>query len=77
MHAPHHPHLTTGHSAARLSRLSYMITQLSPLAPFTPAKRLASSNRTGVSALDRRLEMEAMKEDHGVKGAKGDNCVIM
>jgi TPR repeat protein len=41
------------------------------------AKRLASSNRTGVSALDRRLEMEAMKEDHGVKGAKGDNCVIM
>lgn len=40
-------------------------------------KRLASSNRTGMSALDRRVEMEAMKEESGVKGAKGDGCVIM
>lgn len=40
-------------------------------------KRLASTNRTGMSALDRRLEMEAMKEESGVKGAKGDGCVIM
>lgn len=41
-------------------------------------KRLASTNRTGNAVLDRRLEMEAMKEENGGKaGAKGDNCVIM
>ena len=40
-------------------------------------KRLQSNNRNGMSALDRRLEMEAMKEDHGTKGNKGDGCVVM
>jgi hypothetical protein len=40
-------------------------------------KRLASSHRTGNTVLDRRLEMEAMKEDNGQKGAKGDGCVVM
>jgi TPR repeat protein len=40
-------------------------------------KRLASNAR-GSTALDRRLEMEAMKEDSGItKGAKGDSCMIM
>lgn len=39
-------------------------------------KRLASSGR-GSNALDRRLEMEAMKEEHVAKGGKGDNCVVM
>ncbi|ORY34809.1 hypothetical protein BCR39DRAFT_514922 [Naematelia encephala] len=42
-------------------------------------KRLQSNNRGQMSALDRRLEMEAMKEEAlGAKGAKGgDGCVIM
>lgn len=41
-------------------------------------KRLASTNRTGNAVLDRRLEIEAMKEDHAGKGgAKGDGCVVM
>ena len=40
-------------------------------------KRLQSNNRTGMSALDRRLEMEAMKEDHGLNKGKGDGCLIM
>lgn len=41
-------------------------------------KRLASNAR-GSKALDRRLEMEAMKEETtgGGKNAKGDNCLIM
>ena len=40
-------------------------------------KRLQANNRNGMSALDRRLEMEAMKEDHGLKSGKGDSCVVM
>lgn len=44
-------------------------------------RRLASNNKGGpVSALDRRLEMEAMKDDlpGRRKGSKDqDNCVIM
>ncbi|ORX37804.1 hypothetical protein BD324DRAFT_623399 [Kockovaella imperatae] len=40
-------------------------------------KRLLANNRTGVHALDRRLEMEAMKEDNGLGKSKGDGCVIM
>jgi TPR repeat protein len=39
-------------------------------------KRLASSSRS--KALDRRVEMEAMKESSSVaKDGKGDNCIIM
>lgn len=41
-------------------------------------KRLQNNNRGGMSALDRRLEMEAMKEDRMVaKDGKGDGCVVM
>jgi hypothetical protein len=43
-------------------------------------KRLAGgggSKTGGSGALDRRLEMEAMKEEHKGGGAKGDNCVVM
>lgn len=40
-------------------------------------KRLASTHRTGNQVLDRRLEIEAMKEDSGHKGSKGDGCVVM
>lgn len=41
-------------------------------------KRLASNAR-GSKALDRRLEMEAMKEETkgGSENSKGDNCLIM
>ena len=40
-------------------------------------KRLVSNKAGQTAALDRKLEMEAMKEDHGIKGGKGDSCVIM
>jgi len=40
-------------------------------------KRLASNAR-GSKALDRRVEMEAMKENSSAaKDGKGDNCIIM
>lgn len=40
-------------------------------------KRLQTNDRRGMTALDRRAEMDAMKEDHGFKGVKGDSCVVM
>lgn len=49
-------------------------------------KRLASGSKGRSTVLDRRLEMEALKEEHRSKGSgsgsggssdKGDNCVIM
>ncbi|WWC73586.1 uncharacterized protein I206_107558 [Kwoniella pini CBS 10737] len=40
-------------------------------------KRLASGQRSGGgAALDRRLEMEAMKEEHQAKGGK-ESCIVM
>lgn len=30
-----------------------------------------------MTALDRRAEIDAMKEDYNFKGAKGDSCLIM
>ncbi|WWC92909.1 uncharacterized protein L201_007871 [Kwoniella dendrophila CBS 6074] len=45
------------------------------------SKRLASGgskgNGAGGVALDRRLEMEAMKEEHKSKGGDKDSCIIM
>ncbi len=40
-------------------------------------KRLQSNDRRTMSALDRRAEMDAMKEDYNSKGGKGDNCLVM
>ncbi|CAD6564166.1 MAG: hypothetical protein TREMPRED_003904 [Tremellales sp. Tagirdzhanova-0007] len=40
-------------------------------------KRLQSNDRRGMTALDRRAEMDAMKEDHAFKGGKSDGCVVM
>ena len=40
-------------------------------------KRLQSNDRRGMTALDQRAEMDAMKEDHGFKGGKADSCVVM
>ena len=39
-------------------------------------KRLAATGR-GSNALDRRLEMEEMKNERRQKDGKGDGCVIM
>lgn len=41
-------------------------------------KRLQSGSKS--AALDRRLEMEALKEERGTKGGKGgdkEGCVVM
>ncbi|KAK4688734.1 uncharacterized protein P7C73_g1382, partial [Tremellales sp. Uapishka_1] len=40
-------------------------------------KRLASNNRGGMSALDRRVELDAMKEDLPGKNGGKDGCLIM
>lgn len=40
-------------------------------------KRLAQNDRRGMTALDRRAEIDAMKEDYNFKGVKGDSCVVM
>jgi hypothetical protein len=39
-------------------------------------KRLASNNRDGLSALDRRVELEALKEEQLGKGGK-EGCTVM
>jgi TPR repeat protein len=41
-------------------------------------KRLVGGTRGQSQALDRRLELEAMKEEHkGNANGKGDGCVVM
>ena len=40
-------------------------------------KRLDAGSSQGMQALDRKLEMEAMKEDYLSKGGKKESCTIM